>query len=119
MSKNLRVLFVEDDAAVRLGGMQALRLSGLEVQSFERAEHALRYIEFGFPGILVSDLRLPGMSGLALLEHTVGTDASLPVILVTGHGDIPMAVDAMRRGAYDFVEKPYSSEQLEIGRAHV
>jgi two-component system C4-dicarboxylate transport response regulator DctD len=52
------------------------------------------------------------MSGLALLEHTVGTDASLPVILVTGHGDIPMAVDAMRRGAYDFVEKPYSSEQL-------
>jgi two-component system C4-dicarboxylate transport response regulator DctD len=112
MSKNLKVLFVEDDAAVRLGGMQALRLSGLEVQSFERAEHALRYIEFGFPGILVSDLRLPGMSGLALLEHTVGTDASLPVILVTGHGDIPMAVDAMRRGAYDFVEKPYSSEQL-------
>jgi two-component system, NtrC family, C4-dicarboxylate transport response regulator DctD len=106
------VLFVEDDAAVRLGGTQALRLSGLEVQSFERAEHALRYIEFGFPGILVSDLRLPGMSGLALLEHTVGTDASLPVILVTGHGDIPMAVDAMRRGAYDFVEKPYSSEQL-------
>jgi two-component system, NtrC family, C4-dicarboxylate transport response regulator DctD len=112
LSKNLKVLFVEDDAAVRLGGTQALRLSGLEVQSFERAEHALRYIEFGFPGILVSDLRLPGMSGLALLEHTVGTDASLPVILVTGHGDIPMAVDAMRRGAYDFVEKPYSSEQL-------
>ena len=112
MSKNLKVLFVEDDAAVRLGGMQALRLNGLEVQSFERAEHALRYIEFGFPGILVSDIRLPGMSGLALLEHTVGTDASLPVILVTGHGDIPMAVDAMRRGAYDFVEKPYSSEQL-------
>ncbi|MCX4157578.1 MULTISPECIES: sigma-54-dependent transcriptional regulator [Paraburkholderia] len=112
MSNNLKVLFVEDDAAVRLGGTQALRLSGLEVQSFERAEHALRYIEFGFPGILVSDLRLPGMSGLALLEHTVGTDASLPVILVTGHGDIPMAVDAMRRGAYDFVEKPYSSEQL-------
>jgi two-component system C4-dicarboxylate transport response regulator DctD len=112
MAKNLKVLFVEDDAAVRLGGTQALRLSGLEVQSFERAEHALRYIEFGFPGILVSDLRLPGMSGLALLEHTVGTDASLPVILVTGHGDIPMAVDAMRRGAYDFVEKPYSSEQL-------
>ncbi|KLU21091.1 Fis family transcriptional regulator [Caballeronia mineralivorans PML1(12)] len=112
MSKNLKVLFVEDDAAVRLGGMQALRLSGLEVQSFERAEDALRYIEFGFPGILVSDIRLPGMSGLALLEHAIGTDASLPVILVTGHGDIPMAVDSMRRGAYDFVEKPYSSEQL-------
>ena len=112
MSRDLTVLFVEDDAAVRLGGMQALRLSGLAVQSFERAEHALRYIEFGFPGILVSDIRLPGMSGLALLEHAVGADASLPVILVTGHGDIPMAVDAMRRGAYDFVEKPYSSEQL-------
>jgi two-component system, NtrC family, C4-dicarboxylate transport response regulator DctD len=112
MSNNMKVLFVEDDAAVRLGGVQAFRLSGLEVQAFERAEHALRYIEFGFPGILVSDLRLPGMSGLSLMDHAIETDASLPVILMTGHGDIPMAVDAMRRGAYDFVEKPYSSEQL-------
>src|SRR5258708_1274659 len=112
MSNKMKVLFVEDDAAVRLGGVQAFRLSGLEVQAFERAEHALRYIQFGFPGILVSDLRLPGMSGLSLMDHAIGTDASLPVILVTGHGDIPMAVDAMRRGAYDFVEKPYSSEQL-------
>ena len=64
MSNRMKVLYVEDDAAVRLGGVQAFRLSGLEVQAFERAEHALRYIEFGFPGILVSDLRLPGMSGL-------------------------------------------------------
>jgi two-component system C4-dicarboxylate transport response regulator DctD len=112
MSNRMKLLFVEDDAAVRLGAVQALRLSGLEVQAFERAEHALPYIEFGFPGILVSDLRLPGMSGLSLMDRTIGTDASLPVILVTGHGDISMAVDAMRRGAYDFIEKPYSSEQL-------
>jgi two-component system C4-dicarboxylate transport response regulator DctD len=112
MFNNMKVLFVEDDPAVRLGGVQAFRLNGLDVQAFERAEHAMRYIEFGFPGILVSDLRLPGMSGLSLMDHAIETDASLPVILVTGHGDISMAVDAMRRGAYDFVEKPYSSEQL-------
>jgi two-component system, NtrC family, C4-dicarboxylate transport response regulator DctD len=112
MPNDMKVLFVEDDAAVRLGGVQAFRLNGLDVQAFECAEHAMRYIEFGFPGILVSDLRLPGMSGLSLMDHAIGTDASLPVILVTGHGDISMAVDAMRRGAYDFVEKPYSPEQL-------
>lgn len=112
MPNKMKVLFVEDDSAVRLGGVQAFRLSGMEVQAFERAEHALRHIEFGFPGILVSDLRLPGMSGLSLMDHAIDADASIPVILVTGHGDIAMAVDAMRRGAYDFVEKPYSSEQL-------
>src|ERR1700730_9453359 len=112
MNNKLKILFVEDDAAVRMGSVQAFHLSGLEVQAFERAEHAIRHIEFGYPGILVSDIRLPGMSGLVLLDHAISADASLPVVLVTGHGDISMAVDAMRRGAYDFVEKPFSSEQL-------
>jgi len=112
MHDKLKILFVEDDAAVRLGSVQAFQLSGLEVQAFECAEHVLRHLEPGFPGILVSDIRLPGMDGLALLEKVMAIDASLPVILVTGHGDIAMAVDAMRRGAYDFIEKPFSSEQL-------
>lgn len=112
MRDKLKILFVEDDAAVRLGSVQAFQLRGLEVQAFERAEQALRHIDRGFPGILVSDIRLPGMDGLALLEHVMAVDATLPVILVTGHGDIAMAVDAMRRGAYDFIEKPFSSEQL-------
>jgi len=112
MPDKLKILFVEDDAAVRMGSVQAFQLRGLEVQAFECAEHVLRHLELGFPGILVSDIRLPGMDGLALLEQAMAIDSTLPVILVTGHGDIAMAVDAMRRGAYDFIEKPYSSEQL-------
>ncbi len=108
----LKVLFVEDDAAVRLGGVQALQLRGIEVQPFERAEQALRQVKLGFPGIVVTDVRLPGMDGLALLERIRAIDSDLPVILVTGHGDVAMAVEAMKLGAYDFIEKPFSSEQL-------
>ena len=108
----LRVLFVEDEPAVRLGGVQALQLRGIEVQAFERAEQALRQIRPGFAGIVVTDVRLPGMDGFALLEQIRSIDAELPVILVTGHGDIAMAVEAMKRGAYDFIEKPFSSEHL-------
>jgi two-component system C4-dicarboxylate transport response regulator DctD len=112
MQDKLTILFIEDDAAVRLGSVQAFELGGLEVRAFERAEPALKLIERGFPGIVVSDIRLPGMDGMALLEQAKAIDPTLPIILVTGHGDIAMAVDAMRRGAYDFIEKPFSSEQL-------
>ena len=66
----------------------------------------------GFPGILLTDVKLPGMDGLALLERAKRIDPDLPVILVTGHGDISMAVQAMRLGAYDFIEKPFSSDRL-------
>ena len=108
----LKVLFVEDEPAVRLGGVQALQLRGIEVQAFERAEQALRHIRLGFAGVVVTDVRLPGIDGFALLEQVRAIDADLPVILVTGHGDIAMAVEAMKRGAYDFIEKPFSSEHL-------
>ncbi|MBU6488926.1 MAG: sigma-54 dependent transcriptional regulator [Burkholderiales bacterium] len=108
----LKVLFVEDEPAVRLGGVQALQLRGIDVQPFERAELAVRQIRQGFPGIVVTDVRLPGIDGFALLEQVRSIDADLPVILVTGHGDIAMAVEAMKRGAYDFIEKPFSSEHI-------
>jgi two-component system C4-dicarboxylate transport response regulator DctD len=117
MPDKLTILFIEDDAAVRLGSIQAFELSGLKVQPFERAETALKQITPGFAGIVVSDIRLPGMDGMALLAQARAIDPEVPVILVTGHGDIAMAVDAMRRGAYDFIEKPFSSEQLiEVAR---
>ena len=108
----LQVLLVEDDATVRAGSEQALELAGLEVQSFHSAELAYKLITPGFAGVLVSDVRLPGMSGLELLAAVKLIDPELPVIIVTGHGDITMAVQAMRDGAYDFIAKPYSSEQL-------
>ncbi|HAT32818.1 MAG TPA: Fis family transcriptional regulator [Janthinobacterium sp.] len=112
MFDGLKVFLVEDDPTVRAGSEQALQLAGLDVHAFHSAELAYRQLAPGFPGIVVSDVRLPGMSGLDLLQAVKALDAHLPVILVTGHGDITMAVQAMRDGAYDFIEKPYSSEQL-------
>lgn len=112
MFEGLKVLLVEDDPTVRAGSEQALQLAGLDVQAFHSAELAYKLLAPNFPGIVVTDVRLPGISGLELLQAVKALDAHLPVILVTGHGDITMAVQAMRSGAYDFIEKPYSSEQL-------
>ncbi|MEW8551943.1 MAG: sigma-54 dependent transcriptional regulator, partial [Candidatus Thiodiazotropha endolucinida] len=86
--------------------------SGFQVRFFEKSEDALKLIDNQTGGIVVSDIRLPGLDGLALLQRLQQMDATLPVILITGHGDISMAVDAMQKGAYDFIEKPFSSERL-------
>lgn len=112
MAEQLEVLFVEDDPAVRLGSTQALELAGLRVSGFVSAEQVMPRVVPGFAGVLVTDVKLPGADGLALLAHALAVDPTLPVILVTGHGDITMAVQAMRLGAYDFIEKPFSPEQL-------
>jgi two-component system C4-dicarboxylate transport response regulator DctD len=110
--ETLKVLLVEDDAIVRAGSAQALDLAGFHVDAFDAAEPALAQVVPGFAGVIVSDVRLPGMSGLDLMAAVKAIDPQIPVLLVTGHGDISMAVGAMRGGAYDFIAKPYSSEQL-------
>lgn len=112
MHEGLKILLVEDDPTVRSGSEQAFQLAGLAVEAFSSAELVRRHITPQFPGIVITDVRLPGMSGLDLLRHVKAIEQDIPVILVTGHGDIAMAVQAMRSGAYDFIEKPYSSEQL-------
>ena len=112
MYEAMKVLLVEDDATVRAGSAQALDLAGFQVEAFYAAEQALAKVVPGFAGVVVTDVRLPGMSGLDLMAAVKAIDAQLPVVLVTGHGDITMAVNAMRDGAYDFIAKPYSSEQL-------
>jgi len=117
MHEELRILLIEDDAIVRASSEQAFQLAGLNVEAFASAELARKHIVPGFPGIVITDVKLPGMSGLELLVNIKSVDQGIPVILVTGHGDITMAVQAMRSGAYDFIEKPYSSEQLvEVAR---
>ncbi|MEZ1315469.1 sigma-54 dependent transcriptional regulator [Pseudomonas fluorescens] len=106
------VMVVDDESSIRSAVEQWLSLSGFEVQLFSRAEECLAQLPRHFPGVILSDVRMPGMSGLALLAEVQRRDADLPVILLTGHGDVPMAVEAMRDGAYDFLEKPFSPETL-------
>lgn len=111
-SSAIRVLLVEDDEDVRISTTQVLTLAGYEVEAFANAERARAQISFGAPVIVVCDVRLPGLSGTDWLVELRNIDAELPVILITGHGHIAMAVDAMREGAYDFIEKPFTSERL-------
>ncbi|MDP9532839.1 sigma-54 dependent transcriptional regulator [Pseudomonas protegens] len=106
------VIVVDDEASIRTAVEQWLSLSGFEVQLFSRAEHCLAQLPKNFPGVILSDVRMPGISGLELLAQVQRLDPDLPIILLTGHGDVPMAVEAMRDGAYDFLEKPFSPDTL-------
>lgn len=112
LGSNVEVIFIEDDAVVRHANEQALRLAGLQAQAFADAEQALQHVVAGYPGVVVSDFRLPGGDGMALLSDVLRIDRDIPVILVTGHGDVPLAVEAMRAGAFDFIEKPARTERL-------
>lgn len=112
MTDDLTILIIEDDPDVALGCEQALQLEGLRTTCATSAEHGRRQIGPDFPGIVVSDIRLPGQDGLSLQRDLHATDPELPVILITGHGDISMAVQAMKDGAYDFLQKPFAPEDL-------
>lgn len=106
------VAVIDDDDALRSAIVEALELDGLRALPFASGEAALAEIDTSFPGIVVSDLRMPGMDGAALFARIAAIDPDLPVIIITGHGDVPTAVDLMRRGAYDFISKPFSTDRL-------
>ncbi|SNS40980.1 sigma-54-dependent transcriptional regulator [Antarctobacter heliothermus] len=103
-----RVLLVDDDAAVREALGQTLELADFDALTAGSFVEAKDHIGPGFDGIIVSDIRMPGRDGFHLLEYARGQDPDLPVILLTGEGDIPMAVRAVSQGAFDFLEKPCS-----------
>ena len=107
-----RVLFVEDDEMLRAATVQALLLAGFDVTAFADAEAALAAIDRDFDGVVVSDIRMPRMDGLDLLARLRALDPDLSVILVTGHGDVPMAVKALQDGAADFLTKPFAADHL-------
>jgi two-component system C4-dicarboxylate transport response regulator DctD len=107
-----QVIFIDDEKHIRLANMQTLELADLDVRCFEDAESGLPHLSMDWPGVVICDIRLPAMSGLEFLAQVQKIDRDLPVILITGHGDISTAVQAMRDGAYDFIEKPYSAERL-------
>ncbi|MCV4339602.1 sigma-54-dependent transcriptional regulator [Pseudomonas capsici] len=106
------VIVVDDEAPIRQAIEPWLTLSGFQVQVYSRAEECLEHLPEHFPGVILTDVRMPGMGGLELLARLQALDKDLPVILLTGHGDVPMAVEAMREGAYDFLEKPFSPQTL-------
>ncbi|WP_066658618.1 sigma-54-dependent transcriptional regulator [Sphingomonas sp. CCH9-E2] len=106
------VFFVDDDAALREANVQTLDLAGLPVRAFADAASLLAQIGPDCDGVVVSDIRMPGMDGLQLFARLRAMDADLPVILITGHADVPMAVGALRDGAFDFLPKPFAADHL-------
>lgn len=112
MTNKPMVAIVDDEADMRNSIAQWLNLSGFQASTHESAENLLSTIKADFPGVIVSDIRMPGIDGMALLRRLQSIDSSLPVIMITGHGDVALAVDAMRGGAFDFVEKPFDPERL-------
>jgi len=106
------ILFVDDEDHLRLAAAQSLELEDLSVTCFGEGGAALAHVARDFAGVLVTDIRMPGMDGLTLMARALEIDPEIPVILVTGHGDVDLAVQSMRDGAYDFVEKPYAPARL-------
>lgn len=112
MPNNTRVFIIDDDAAVRDSLAFLLSTSGFAVTPFETAEHFLGALPgLGF-GCVVTDIRMPEIDGIELLKRLKATASHLPVIVMTGHGDVPLAVEAMKLGAMDFIEKPFEDERL-------
>ncbi|WP_269619580.1 response regulator transcription factor [Zhongshania sp. BJYM1] len=112
MTKEATVYLVEDDEAVRDSLQMVLESVGHKVISYSRADTFLEDYTTEMAGCMVLDIRMPGMNGMELQRQLNTRNSILPIIFVTGHGDVPMAVDAMQRGAVDFVQKPYREEEL-------
>ena len=106
------IALIEDDEAVLRSLSMLLAKRGHQVKSYGSAEEFLEALAGNTPLCVVSDIRMPGMSGLELHQRLSRSNPTLPVILITGHGDIAMAVDAIKQGAFDFVEKPFDDERL-------
>ncbi|MGE4424418.1 MAG: sigma-54-dependent transcriptional regulator [Pseudodesulfovibrio sp.] len=107
-----KVILVDDEQSVRDSARQWLELSDFEVTDYADARVALRDITPEYAGIVLTDVKMPGLDGLAFQKEIMAIDEHIPVVLFTGHGDIAMAVEAIRGGAYDFVEKPFDPEQI-------
>lgn len=107
-----KVYFVDDDRGMIHSSVQWLTLSGLKVQAFVDPKVLVKTIKPNEPCVVVSDIKMPDLDGMSLMQHLLAKDKNLPVILITGHGDIPLAVEAMKKGAFEFLTKPFSPEKL-------
>ncbi|MNQ34062.1 C4-dicarboxylate transport transcriptional regulatory protein DctD [compost metagenome] len=112
------VVFIDDDEDLRRANVQTLKLHGMTVDAYGTARSALPALHRDFDGVVVTDIRMPDIDGLQLFNRLRGIDPELPVILITGHGDIATAVQCMREGAYDFLAKPYAPDRLTTAILH-
>ncbi len=112
MATEPTVFIVDDDEAVRDSLMALLDAVGLKVEAYGSAKEFLNAYDAGRTGCVVLDVRMPGMSGLELQRKLAASQFPIPVVIITGHGDVPMAVEAMKAGAVDFIEKPFRQEVL-------
>jgi len=111
MSSDAIVFIVDDDEAVRQSTAWLVESIGLKVTTFTSADEFLKNYK-NEQGCVVMDVRMPGMSGLEAQEEMKNRGITLPLIFITGHGDVPMAVRALKRGAFDFIEKPFNDQLL-------
>ncbi|MGE8612800.1 MAG: sigma-54-dependent transcriptional regulator [Achromobacter veterisilvae] len=111
-------VFIDDDDELRRANAQTLKLHGISVDAHASARSALPALAREFDGVVVSDIRMPDMDGLQLFRRVREIDPDIPVIFITGHGDIATAVQCMRDGAYDFLAKPYAADRLITAIAH-
>jgi two-component system C4-dicarboxylate transport response regulator DctD len=115
-----QIILIDDEAPVRQSAEQSLKLAGFDTLSFDNARDALAQVSDDFDGVVVSDIRMPGMDGLELMRQVIAIDKDIPVILISGHADVSTAVTAIREGGYDLLEKPFpASELIETTRRAV
>src|SRR5258706_10375198 len=113
LTESLPIVFVvDDDAAMRESLDSLIRSVGLRVEGFSSAREFLRKKAPESPACLVLDVRLPGLSGLELQRELLSAERAIPIVFITGHGDIPMSVRAMKAGAVEFLTKPFREQQL-------
>ncbi|MBT0956587.1 sigma-54-dependent Fis family transcriptional regulator [Alphaproteobacteria bacterium KMM 3653] len=112
MARAMKIAIVDDEKDMRQSISQWLALSGFDTEAYPSAEEALKGIGTDYPGVVITDIRMPGMDGMAFLKKLMSQDSALPVIMITGHGDVPMAVEAMQVGAFDFLEKPFNPDHM-------
>ena len=103
---------IDDDEAMRASLAFLLEASGLTAQTYDSALRFLEQLDAGPTGVIVTDVRMPEMTGLELVRRLKARDVALPIIMITGHGDVPLAVEAMKSGVVDFLEKPFDEESL-------
>ena len=106
------VILIDDDESLRSALSQSLTLAGFSVKSYGSPESALKLIHAEYEGIIITDLKMPHMDGLQVLDAVQQIDTDIPVVLITGHGDISIAVEAIQKGAYDFIEKPFRKNKF-------